>query len=183
MNIFKKEGLEADDLISLILDHEIKKTENAVIVSADKDLYQLLTDYVHIFNPITNYTLSEGGFRKLYGLGPDMWPMVKAIAGCSSDEIPGIEGIGEKTAILYCSGKLPPGKKLTTIIKEKKTWEGFLRLTQLPYPRRDSNKVGMIYSKNDFDEAAWDRWCKKLGFTTAEKSNDGKVLFREKTEW
>lgn len=106
-NNFKIDGYEGDDLIASIIDTNLDY--DFVIVSGDEDMYQCLTTGVTIQKQKGIYT--EDSFRKEYGIDPAQWATVKAIAGCDSDEVQGIKGIGEKTAIKYLLGQLPPNYK------------------------------------------------------------------------
>jgi len=108
-NIFTTKGLEADDIIGRIC-----KTYSAceiIIVTTDKDMYQLLTDTVCVINPKNMQYFTKSKFIKAYGVVPKMWKRVKAIGGCSSDEVKGVPGVAEKTALKYIKGELPAHHK------------------------------------------------------------------------
>jgi hypothetical protein len=76
------------------------------VVSSDKDLWQLISERVSCWNPQTKKLISLRGFKKIYGIEPDDWIRVKSIAGCATDDIPGIVGVGEATAAKYLRGTL-----------------------------------------------------------------------------
>lgn len=103
-NINYKTGYEADDVIAAII--KGNKNNEFIIISADHDLYQLLSQNVSMWNPITHTLMTKVSFKKKYGITPRQWIAVKAIAGCSSDDIPGVRGVGETTAIKYIRGEL-----------------------------------------------------------------------------
>lgn len=113
-NVFYEEGYEADDLIASICFglEERKKAGlpvggDVVIVSTDQDLFQLLRcGRVLIYNPVKKKVMTEDSFSDEYGIRPGWWSMVKALAGCTGDGVPGIPGVGEKTAIKYLTFKL-----------------------------------------------------------------------------
>ena len=116
-NVLYTERLEADDIIGSIC-----KTYNKleiVIVTNDQDMYQLLTDTTCILNPKTMQYFSKADFIKKYEINPNMWKRVKAIGGCSSDEVPGVQGVAEKTAIKYIKGILPHHHKTYKAIHSK----------------------------------------------------------------
>jgi len=116
-NIFKTNGLEADDIIGRIC----KTYTNCeiIIVTTDKDMYQLLTNMVCIMNPKTMQYYTKAKFKKQYGIIPKMWKRVKAIGGCSSDEVKGVEGVAETTALKYIKGTLPSHYKTFQRIRSK----------------------------------------------------------------
>lgn len=105
-NILSQKGYEADDCIASFCQSNPKS--EITIVSADKDLYQLLKPNVTQYDPRLRRATTVDGFRKRYGIESYNWPLIKAMAGCTSDEITGIKGVGEKTAIKYIQGKTTP---------------------------------------------------------------------------
>jgi DNA polymerase-1 len=97
-------GCEADDIIAIL----VREVEDEwVIVSADSDLYQCLQNNVRIYNPSKHRVMTARRFRKEYGIEPAVWRDVKATAGCGSDSVPGVPGVGEKTAVKFYRGELP----------------------------------------------------------------------------
>lgn len=104
-NIFGTKGLEADDVIGRIC----KTYTNCeiIIVTSDQDMYQLLTPTVCILKPKTMSYYTKAMFEKEYGISPKMWKRVKAIGGCSTDEVGGVTGVAEKTALKFIKGELP----------------------------------------------------------------------------
>ncbi len=96
---FRLKGYEADDLIAYIVNNFSKKLSiPTCIVSSDKDLKQLLSDQVFIYDALKNKIITARGFEEEYGIKPDEYLYVLALMGDASDNIPGIKGIGEKTA-------------------------------------------------------------------------------------
>lgn len=110
-NIFKQSGKEADDIIASLCYDSLEENDDAIIISADKDLWQLLNNRVRVYNPIKKQTTSYFSFVKTLGIKPKQWITVKCLAGCNSDNIQGIPGVGEKTAIAYLRGLLKSGSK------------------------------------------------------------------------
>ena len=113
-NIFNSEGLEGDDIIARVC-RDYPECE-IIVVSNDHDLYQLLSDNVCIFDPRANNYYSIDDFREQYGISPKMWKRVKAIGGCSSDEVKGVPipqpdptkkqmHVAEKGALNYIKGE------------------------------------------------------------------------------
>lgn len=117
-NIFKVPGLEADDIIASVC--KSNPSSEIIIVTTDEDMYQLLTNTVCILNAKRIKYFTKQDFIKKYGIQPNDWKKVKAVAGCKTDEIPGIPGIGEKTIIKYLRRELPTHHKTYQKIKDKK---------------------------------------------------------------
>jgi 5'-3' exonuclease len=141
-NVLYADGYEADDVIASLCNNSLGNNQ-AVIVSADQDLYQLLSDQVSVWNPTQKHMTTKKSFVKEYGVPPEFWARVKAIAGCSSDNIKGMKGVGEKTAAKYfqtCNGpgeRAPLKGKLQEIwtwVREYRDYKRNLGLTTIPYP-------------------------------------------------
>jgi DNA polymerase-1 len=145
-NVFMQTGLESDDLIAKIIldDNGEEYGSRAVysIVSSDEDLYQVLDRNVLIRDPWTKKSMSESLFVRDYGIPAKKWAFVKALAGCISDNVKGIDGIGEKTAIRYLKGEDIPGvkgellKEQAGIIVKKN-----LPIVKLPHPKTVSMEI------------------------------------------
>ncbi len=89
-------GMEADDLIGAVCD---KFDGKKIIISTDKDFFQLISREVRVYNP-RRYTLySKAKIRREYGIHPKRFVDVGALMGDATDCIEGIRGIGEKTAL------------------------------------------------------------------------------------
>ncbi|MHB1660738.1 MAG: DNA polymerase I, partial [bacterium] len=96
---FRLNGYEADDLIAYIVDNFADRLAITVcIVSSDKDLKQLLSNRVFIYDALKDRVITKAAFEEEYGIKPDEYRYVLALMGDASDNIPGIKGIGEKTA-------------------------------------------------------------------------------------
>ncbi len=96
---FRLNGYEADDLIACIVDNFADDFSISIcIVSSDKDLKQLLSDRVFIYDALKNKVITKSDFEKEHEIKPDKYRYVLALMGDASDNIPGIKGIGEKTA-------------------------------------------------------------------------------------
>ncbi len=99
---FELEGYEADDIIGTFA-KKVDENDNfiATIVSSDKDLLQLITDDVEVklLKPKDYIRMDKKTFNETYGLDPIKMIDLKSLMGDASDNIPGVKGIGEKTAI------------------------------------------------------------------------------------
>lgn len=102
--VITKEGWEADDILGTLSRIGEERGFDVTIVSGDRDLLQLATDKVKISIPKTKKTGTEieeyyaAQVKERYGVTPKQFIDVKALMGDASDNIPGVEGIGEKTA-------------------------------------------------------------------------------------
>ena len=101
MNIaaLELEGYEADDIIGTLALAAEKKGFRVIMVTGDKDFKQLVSPQTSIWDPMKDRTIDYEGLRKDFGLEPSQWIDVMALAGDTSDNIPGVPGIGEKTAL------------------------------------------------------------------------------------
>ena len=108
MNIpsFAMEGFEADDVIGTLCE-KLKNRYDLRVVTGDKDLFQLVDDQVKIIGLIKGLSeireLGREGVKEVKGVYPEQIPDYLAIAGDSSDNIPGVRGIGEKGAVKLLS--------------------------------------------------------------------------------
>lgn len=91
-------GQEADDLIATYARLAAKEGYAVNIVSSDKDLMQLVNDHVTMYDPMKNKTIDRAGVIEKFGVPPDQVIDVQALMGDSADNIPGIPGVGPKTA-------------------------------------------------------------------------------------
>ena len=89
---------EADDLIATYARHAVEAGAVVTIVSSDKDLMQLVNHKVTMLDPIKNKPIGEAEVREKFGVGPDKVIEVQALCGDSVDNVPGVPGIGVKTA-------------------------------------------------------------------------------------
>jgi DNA polymerase I len=94
------EGYEADDLIATYARQAREIGAEVTIVSSDKDLMQLVGDGVTMLDAMKNKTIGPDQVMEKFGVGPDRVIDVQALAGDSSDNVPGVAGIGVKTAAL-----------------------------------------------------------------------------------
>ena len=131
-NNFYDDGYESDDIIAVVC-KLIPKTERAIIISADHDFYQLLRDNIALYNPNLRTLFTHRQFTAQYGIKPVQWPLVKAIAGCATDNVPGVKGVGEITAVKYVREELKYSTKAyKAIVNSDKLIVRNLKLVQLP---------------------------------------------------
>ena len=94
------EGYEADDIIATYCRLARERGDKAVVVSSDKDLMQLVGDGVSMLDPMKNKEIGLDEVADKFGVTPDKVIDVQALAGDSTDNVPGVPGIGVKTAAL-----------------------------------------------------------------------------------
>ena len=92
------EGYEADDIIASYARAIERDGGECVIISSDKDLMQLVSDRVTMFDTMKNRRIDRAGVIEKFGLGPEHVVDIQALAGDSVDNVPGVPGIGIKTA-------------------------------------------------------------------------------------
>lgn len=91
-------GIEADDIIYSLAQDAVKEGKQVIVISSDKDLYQMLTDDIYIYDPFKEATISPQLFEETKGFSVDRLPFYHALLGDASDNIPGVKGIGKKGA-------------------------------------------------------------------------------------
>lgn len=96
--ILEKIGFEADDIIATIAKKAEAEGYEVLIVSSDKDLMQLITDKISMYDAMKNRLIREAEVKEKFFVGPDKVLDMLALMGDSSDNIPGVRGIGPKTA-------------------------------------------------------------------------------------
>jgi DNA polymerase-1 len=124
--VYEKVGFEADDLLGII-SHKTPSDTYNIIATGDMDLLQLITPRIVVyrfkkgFTDVVVYDMDQ--MKKEFGLTPDQWVDLKALKGDASDNIPGVPGIGEKTALdlirtyKTLSGVYKEAKKKSTSMK------------------------------------------------------------------
>jgi len=96
----EKQGFEADDIIATYAMQARAKNMECVIVSSDKDLMQLVGGDVTMLDPMKNKSIGVDEVHEKFGVGPDKVIDIQSLAGDSVDNVPGVPGIGVKTAAL-----------------------------------------------------------------------------------
>ncbi|MGH7257464.1 MAG: DNA polymerase I [Nitrospiraceae bacterium] len=95
----RQAGYEADDLIGTLARKAEGQELSVVIVTSDKDMFQLLTPLTRIYDPVKDKWFAEADSQERYGVEPARVVEVMGLMGDATDNIPGVKGIGEKTAI------------------------------------------------------------------------------------
>jgi 5'-3' exonuclease len=167
-NVFVQKGLEGDDLVAkLIIDYP---KETFVLIASDHDLYQLLQydnlKYIWAPSPYKNQPdrrTTKRSFCDTYGIHPRKWGRVKAIAGCTTDNVEGIKGVGEKTAIKYIRKELKSNSKAFNDIRAgKKIIRRNKPLVILPHAKTKSINL----RKNKFSWEKFEPVFEQYGFAS-----------------
>lgn len=130
---FEKPGFEADDIIGTLAQKAVKEGYHVEIITGDKDLMQLVNEHVTLYDSMKERRIGIDGVVERFGVTPAQVVDLLALMGDSSDNIPGVSGVGEKTAaeLLKQFGTLEElykridemksGKRKDTLIQEKET--------------------------------------------------------------
>ncbi|MCE3223374.1 MAG: polA [Nitrospira sp.] len=97
--VIRQEGYEADDLIGTLARKAEAEGLEVAIVTSDKDMFQLLTSKTRIYDPVKDKWFGEADSRARFGVEPARVVEIMGLMGDTSDNIPGVKGIGEKTAV------------------------------------------------------------------------------------
>jgi len=158
----EKEGVEADDLIAAYAEYLGKRGDEVIVVSADKDLAQLVNTKVSQLlppptaNPRLGWRkLDEAGVLDKFGIGPAQIPDYLALIGDTSDNIPGLKGVGPKTAVKWLQqyrnvagviefcGELNPKRFQSLVHAEQDCLRRNLEMTMLDPDHTISDEVVM----------------------------------------
>lgn len=120
--ILIKEGVEADDVIGTLAKKANKKNINVMISTGDKDLAQLVNQKTTLINTMTNEILDVEGVKNKFGVSPSLIIDYLTIIGDKSDNIPGVEKVGPKTALKW----LNEFQSLDRIIQNAENFSGVI---------------------------------------------------------
>lgn len=191
--IVQKDGIEADDILGAIAKKEGKKGNKIIILTGDRDYFQLVDINVNIRYPKTimgkteyiiydNYKINEE-----YGLTPEKLIEVKALMGDASDNIPGVKGIGEKTALkliiqfgslekIYEYIENGDGKEIA-----KATLNKLIQDKGMAYVSRDLGRIDIEYDYEkdlgiNIDSIKYTDWRTEEAFSYLKKLSFNKFL-------
>ena len=181
------EGYEADDLIAAYTKLALAAGKTVTIVSSDKDLMQLIRPGVRILDPMKNQFLGPEDVLEKFGVTPDKVVDVQALAGDSTDNVPGVPGIGIKTAaelinqfgnldeLLARAGEIKQPKRRETLLNNAEAARISKKLVSLddnapvPLPMEamkahdpDKNKLTAFLQEQGFNSV-----IKRLGLTSS----------------
>jgi DNA polymerase-1 len=126
--VIELEGYEADDIIATYAREAREAAREVIIVSSDKDLMQLIRQGVQMYDPMKQKPIDRDEVIARFGVGPELVRDVLALAGDTSDNVPGVPGIGVKTAaqLLQEFGDLEGLLANAATIKQPKRRENLL---------------------------------------------------------
>ena len=191
--IVQKDGIEADDILGAIAKKEGKKENKIIILTGDRDYFQLVDMNVNIRYPKTimgkteyiiydNYKINEE-----YGLIPEKLIEVKSLMGDASDNIPGVKGIGEKTALkliiqfgslekIYKYIENSDGKEIA-----KATLNKLIKDKEMAYVSKDLGRIDIEYDYEkdlgiNIDSIKYTDWRTEEAFSYLKKLSFNKFL-------
>ena len=144
----EKEGFEADDLIATYARQAADLGAGVTIVSSDKDLMQLVSPSIEMLDTMKNRRIGETEVHEKFGVGPERVIDVQSLAGDSTDNVPGVPGIGIKTAALLINeyGDLDSVLRRAEEIKQNKRRENLIEFADQARISRD-----LVTLKQDVD--------------------------------
>ena len=166
---------EADDLIATYVDQILKVGAKATIVSSDKDLMQLFKKNVRIFDPMKNKFITDEDVKNKFGVSPNKVIDVQALAGDSSDNVPGVPGIGVKTAaelinkygtlekLLQSANEIKQNKRRETLIENKDKALISKKLVSLNH-KAPINKKLIDFKLKDIDKDKLYKFLREMEF-------------------
>ena len=158
-NVFSARGFEADDIIAAIA-AALPRNEEAIIIGSDKDLWQCLRSNVWCWNPTQHKACTIESFRKKWGIEPAQWADVKAYAGCRTDDIPGVPGIGDVTAAKHIRGELGKHTKAYAALARAELQCAYNRpLVSLPFSGTPTFEI----KPDTVTEEKWQALADRLG--------------------
>ena len=187
---------EADDLIATYVEQILKEGAKATIVSSDKDLMQLYKKNIRIYDPMKNKFISNEDVNNKFGVNPDKVIDVQALAGDSSDNVPGVPGIGVKTAaelinqygnlenVLKNADKIKQNKRRETLIQNKDKAIVSKKLVTLKKDVPVKNKISEFELK-EIDKNKLYNFLREMEFNrllSSVISTYGEVEFSSKTK-
>ncbi len=130
--LIEAENYEADDIIATLAQNASQQNKQVVIISSDKDLMQLVAENISLYDPMKNKTIMSQQVLERFGVLPDKVIDVQALAGDSTDNIPGAVGIGIKTAALLINeyGNLDNLLAQADTIKQPKRRENLIKFRE-----------------------------------------------------
>ncbi len=133
------DGFEADDLIATYARRAAEQGAKVTIVSSDKDLMQLVSDRINMLDTMKNRRIGTPEVEAFFGVGPEKVVDVQALAGDASDNVPGVPGIGVKTAALLINeyGDLDTLLERAGEIKQPKRRENLINYADQARMSRD----------------------------------------------
>jgi DNA polymerase-1 len=174
-------GFEADDVIGTICERESHDGHEILCVTSDKDYFQLVSDKVKILRPgrdVGEYDLMDAvKVKEKFGVGPEHVIDVLALIGDSSDNVPGVKGVGEKTAIPLIEqfGSLEALYERVDEVERESVKKKLIESREMAFLSKtlvtihtdvpiDAKRIALV--RKPMDGMAIDSFCEELGFHT-----------------
>lgn len=175
VNNFLQTGFESDDLIAKYVYNKYPDEDTIITATSDDDMLQIINDYSTIYNMNKNKYYDEQTFKDEWGIDPAMWKEVKKLAGCSTDTVPGVPGVKEKTAIKYLTGNLKESHKTYQAIANNKELIDFNeKLVVLPF--EGTHDFHDQLQNNKFSMKNFLSVCRDFGFNSFRKEEKRKEI-------
>jgi len=179
--VIEMPGFEADDLIGTCAHMAEKNGFSVIMVTGDKDFMQLVTEKSIIWDPMKNKTLDEKSIREVNGVEPSMMVEVMGLSGDTADNIPGVPGIGPKTALslIKTFGSMKNLYEKVDTITKKKQHENLVKYRKQALLSRElvtiDTSVPLKFNPQEFklkepDNAKLSKLFKDLEFTQLQKA-------------
>ena len=147
---------EADDLIALWCKQYANGTN--IIITRDEDMYQLINENTFVYDPDKKIQKDLNWFKRTYGIEPKKWIEYKAIAGCKSDTVPGVPGMGEKRTLEYLKGETKWEPKVK---QNQALYKMCYNLVILPHP--SLHNYWLPYKETNLKEEDFSNFCFECG--------------------
>ncbi|MBW2411778.1 MAG: DNA polymerase I [Deltaproteobacteria bacterium] len=189
--IVEIQGFEADDLIGTYARIAEEQGFSVIMVTGDKDFMQLITDKIVIWDPMKEKTLDIQAVRDEFGVDPHQMIDVMGLSGDSADNVPGVPGIGQKTALglVKSHGNMEQLYEAVDSITKKKQRENLIEYKDQAYLSRKlvtiDTRAPVTVPIDDFDvkppdSAALSRLFQTLEFRQLQQSASAKSDLKDK---
>lgn len=166
---YRQCGLESDDLIHSAVTSSIQ--EPGIIITSDGDLFQSIQPSVSWYDPQRKKHVTYHSFLQDKGIKPSDWALVKELAGCASDNVSGIPGVGEKTALKYLRCELSETSKSYIEIEKRQDVRDRNR-TLVKLPHASTRPVRPVVPRYDLE--AFVDMCREFGIESYLKGERGR---------
>lgn len=190
--ILEMQGFEADDLIGTIAKQAEKEGFSVVMVTGDKDLMQLVTENTRMWDPMKEKTLDISSIQQQFGIRPEQLTDVMGFSGDASDNVPGVPGIGDKTArtLVQEFGSMEGVYENIDSITKQKQKESLIQNRDQAFLSKElvtiKTDIDLSFQKEDFrirekDMKALSAIFRELEFRQLQKDYPGQVDHSGKT--
>ncbi|HBN26063.1 MAG TPA: DNA polymerase I [Desulfobacteraceae bacterium] len=187
----EKQGYEADDLIGTVAKKAEDKGFSVIMVTGDKDFKQLVTKNIIIWDPMKDKVIDIDAIKAEFGLGPEKMIDIMGLMGDKADNIPGVPGIGPKTAssLITTFGTLEQLYENIDTVTKKKQRENLINFKTQAFLSKDlvtiKTDIPLLFDQNDFlfkgfDNEKLSSLFKELEFKRLEQALPRKTDYSKK---